>query len=686
MVFSHTATVVPDGRRSFASFTHPASVAVVGASQDHTKWGNWIARGALSGEHLRDVYLVNPKHATIEGRTTYPNVTALPNAPELVVIVLPGHLVMQTVAEALERGSRAFLVISARVPDEANLVAMLDAHGALMIGPNSLGIYTGASQLQLMWGDMTPGSLAIISQSGQLGNEIAALGRKVGVGVSQFVSLGNQVSVHAADLIYSLSTDPYTRTIALYLEDFSRGEEIFDAIRYAREYGKAVVLLTTGDSDASRDLAQSHTGAMTSTSELIDAACRVVGAVRVNTPNEIVGIAELVDKGAVCDGTRIAVVSDSGGQAGVAADEAARIGLHLPALSDKLRAALTALLPSGASTRNPIDLAGAGEVDMHLYADLMQLLATSGEVDGVILTGYFGSYGVDTPALLPREHEVAQRIMSMEGVPVLIHAMESGSEVSHALRRNGVPVEDRIEDLLSSVSGAFAATRYPRASVKYQAHPGISATEDQLRVREELVAAGIPFPDMRIVHTEEEVRTAVNELDGMLVLKAGWLLHKTEHDGVRLGIETVEDAVEAFREMYGRLGPGPYSLELQDLRDHVAEYIVGVRRDASLGTVITVGYGGTETELWSDISIELGPVSQSEAEAMVYSLKSAPLLREWRGREALDGGALAHIVSTMSLIIHASPAIVEIELNPVRVGVRGALAVDCLAVTTHPTD
>ena len=205
-------------------------------------------------------------------------------------------------------------------------------------------------------------------------------------------------------------------------------------------------------------------------------------------------------------------------------------------------------------------------------------------------------------------------------------------------------------------------------------------------MREELRAAGIAFPDMRIVQSEAEVRAAVHDLGGLLVLKAGWLLHKTEHDGVHLGLETADDAVAAFRDMRDRLGDGPYTLELQDMRDHVAEYIVGVRRDDSLGTVVTVGYGGTETELWGDIAIEIGPVSHSEAEAMVYSLKSAPLLREWRGREALDGAALAHIVSTMSRIIHSSPGVSEIELNPVRVGVTGALAVDCLAVTSDPTE
>lgn len=690
MKFSATPNAPETVRRGLDSFHEPSSVAVVGASNDAAKWGHWIARGALTGVDRRGVYLVNKSGKQIAGYDTFTSLQGLPEVPELVVVVVPGHLVHSTITEALEMGARSFLIITARVPDEAALVALMREHNARMIGPNSLGIFSGSSQLQLMWGEMMPGSLAVISQSGQLGSEIAALGRKAGVGISRFVSLGNQSDVHAADVIRSLASDEQTRTLAIYMEDFSRGEEIFAAIREVRERGTAVAVLTTGNSDASRDLAQSHTGAMTSAIELVDAACREVGAVRVSTPSELVRLAELVEKGVVCRGPRVAVVSDSGGQGGIAADEAARLGLELPALSAQLREQLAAVLPEGASTRNPIDLAGAGEADMTLYAKLTNVLATSGEVDAVVLSGYFGSYGFDTPALLEAELAVAAQMMSDatgDSAPVLIHAMEAQSVVSQQLRANGVPVTDRIEDVLSAIALSRTASQDPRPDVRDRDAKRITKGADNIQVREELAAAGIEFPEMRIVRTRDEAALAAIEFGATVVLKAAWLAHKTEHDGVRLGLDTGEAAAEAFEEMHERLGDGPYTLELQDTRLDVAEYIVSVRRDPGFGIVATVGTGGTATEIWGDIAIELGPVSVADARGMILGLTSAPLLGEWRGRDALDVDALARTVSVLSYTLAASPDVAEIELNPVRVGVKGSLAVDCLALPTlEPTE
>lgn len=685
-MFSVTQHALDQVRRGLESFYEPASVAVVGASNDAAKWGHWIARGALTGVDRRSVFLVNKTGKQVAGYDTFTSITELPEVPELVVVVVPGHLVHETVEKALELGTRSFLIITARVPDEAALAELMHEYNARMIGPNSLGIFAGSQQLQLMWGEMMPGSLAVISQSGQLGSEIAALGRKAGVGISRFVSLGNQTDVHAADVIHSLAADESTRTVAIYMEDFSRGEEIFAAIRKVRERGTAVAVLTTGNSDASRDLAQSHTGAMTSAIELVDAACREVGAVRVSTPSELVRLAELVEKGVVCAGPRVAVVSDSGGQGGIAADEAARLGLELPALSPALREELAAVLPEGASTRNPIDLAGAGEADMTLYAKLTNMLATSGEVDAVVLSGYFGSYGFDTPALLERELEVAEALRGNTGAPVLIHAMESQSVVSQQLRETGVPVSDRIEDVLSAIHLSSLASLAPRADVRDRDAKPISRGADNIQVREELAAAGVEFPAMRIVRTRDEAALATLELGNTVVLKAAWLAHKTEHDGVRLGLDTAEAAVEAFDEMHARLGDGPYTLELQDERAEVAEYIVSVRRDPGFGIVATVGTGGTATEIWGDIAIELGPVSVAGARDMILGLKSAPLLGAWRGRDALDIEALATTVSVLSYTLAASPDLSEIELNPVRVGVNGALAVDCLALPTYSNE
>lgn len=676
MLVSASSARLDEGAVTTA-FGDPGSVAVVGASGDPAKWGHWLAKGAQAGAHRRPVYFVNRGGAEVLGVPSYRSLGDLPEVPELVAIAVPGHLVAGVIREALGLGSRAFVVVAAAMDEEAETAALLREHGARMIGPNSLGIYSAEGELQLMWGSMRPGSLAIVSQSGQLGSEIAAIGARAGVGVSRFVSLGNQTDMGAAEVVRSIIGDALTRTIGLYVEDFSDASNLFAAIGEATASGIGVILLTTGASDASRELAQSHTGAMTSSMDLVDAACRAAGALRVRTPAELVQIASYLHRRNAPAGPRVAVISDSGGQGGIAADVAAGLGIELPELSPKLRARLDALLSVAASSRNPIDLAGSGEASLDVYAELPGLLAESGEVDGIVLSGYFCSYGHDMPALVAAESAVADRLAAVTAVPVVVHAMAPDSAVSHRLRDAGVPVTGRIEDALFALAAARKLGHAP--GVAPAGGPALHGVT-QAEIRSELAAAGIPFPDFRIVRDAEQAAAAATELGGTVVLKAAWLAHKTEAGGVALGLQGPSATRAAFRAMHARVGDGDFTVEMQDTREHFAEYVVSARRDPAFGPVVSVGAGGTATEIWGDIALERAPVSRETALGMIARLRSAPLLAPWRGRAALDAEALIGIVTKLSAVLAASPGVAEIEINPVRVGINGALAVDCLAV------
>lgn len=670
-----------DERTVSAVFGNPASVAVVGASGDPAKWGHWLAKGAQVGERRRPVYFVNRSGTEILGYPSYPTLSDLPTVPELVAIAVPGHLVASVIREALELGSRAFVVVAASMDEEGETAALLREYGARMIGPNSLGIYAAEGELQLMWGSMRPGSLAIVSQSGQLGSEIAAIGDRSGVGVSRFVSLGNQTDMGAAEVVRSIIGDGPTRTIGVYVEDFSDAENLFAAIREATQSGIGVIVLTTGASDASRELAQSHTGAMTTSMDLVDAACRAAGALRVRTPAELVQIASYLHRRDAPAGPRIAVISDSGGQGGIAADEAARLGLELPELSTGLRAKIEPLLTAAASSRNPIDLAGSGEARLDVYAELPKLLAESGEVDAVVVSGYFGSYGHDMAPLAGPENAVADQLAEVAAVPVVVHAMAPGSAVSQRLREAGVPVTGRIEDALLALSASQRLRSVDTAALP-DGHELPAAS--QVEIRAALAAAGIPFPELRIVRDAGQAAAAAAELGGTVVLKAAWLAHKTEAGGVALGLRSPSEAESAFRAMHARIGDGDYTVESQDTREHLVEFIVSARRDPSFGNVVSVGAGGIETEIWGDITLDIAPVTRAGAREMIGRLRSSRLLEPWRGRPALDAESLASIVAGLGNALAASPGISEIELNPVRVGIDGALAVDCLAVLAQP--
>ncbi|MGI5500690.1 acetate--CoA ligase family protein [Lentzea sp. CA-135723] len=645
-------------------FSDPASVAVVGASDDPAKWGHWLARGALDGHERRAVHLVNRGGGAVLGRPTVRSLSELDEAPELVVLAVPAAHVPAVVDEALAVGVRGFVGIPAGI-DEAVIGRIREA-GARLLGPNCLGVFDAATSLHLAWGRFQAGSLGVVSQSGQVGLEIAGLAASTGIGVSRFVSVGNQADVTAAEALRDLVSHDLTTVVGVYLESFGPG--IVAAMSDLRAAGKPVVLLTVGSSLAAQEAARTHTGALTSSLDVVDAACRRAGAVRVTTPAALVDLASVLASG-VPGGGRVGVISDSGGQGAIAADLAVAAGLAVPQLS------VVDGLPAGASVRNPIDLAGAGEQDLANYARAVEVLARGGEIDTVVLSGYFGSYGEDTPSLESAEVTIASRICSVAretGVPVVVHSMRADSAAVRALRAGGVPVQHTIERAMAALGNAHRLTGHTaevvaRVTTSTPYEPGYLAARELLHF--------VRFPEAHAVTSVEDVTGT--RLTGPFALKADWLPHKSEHGGVKINLA---DPAAAFDEMRARLGPGTYVLEEMDTRDHTVELIIGAKRDRSFGPVVLVGAGGVHAELLRDTAVELAPVTPATATDMVARLISAPLLSGTRGAPPVDVAALAEVIAQISETLAARPDLAEIELNPVRVGPDGVLAVDALVI------
>lgn len=676
------------------AFFDPGSVAVLGASNDSSKWGFWLAAGALRGSERRRVYLINATAASIQGRPTYARLSDLPETPELLVISVPGPTVAAVVAEALENGVRAFLIISARVPDADALAATIREAGGRLIGPNSLGLVDSHADLLLAWGNFTPGSLAVVTQSGQLGTEIATLAARSGLGISRFASIGGQSDVRAAEVLTTLVDDPATAQVALYLESFTGGAALVSALKALRAAGKPTMILTTGASSAGARLARSHTGSMTTAMDTIDAACRAAGSIRLTTPGQLVELAGFFASAWLPNGPRIGVLSDSGGQGAIAADTAESWGLDVTELTPAMRHRAAGILTDADHIDNPIDLDGAGEKNLDVYADLAEVLLTDADIDAVVLSGYFGCYGEDVPDLIDRELAVVDRLGGLVAEakkPVIVHSMSASSPVVTRLWELGVPVCTSIE----------AAMRVLARADFYAAHSGRLTESLELTgpvtpwgtgyaaARAVIEDAGIPVPAAVTVGSVGPGETrapaeAVPEsgLNPPFALKAGWPAHKTEVGGIALGLNDLPAVETAYADMVGRLGEGEYILEEMDTRDHVVEILVGGRQDENFGPLVIVAAGGTETELFADTWLELAPVTHAEAGDMIARLSCSRLLTGWRGRPAADIDALAEVIVAVSRLVAGNNAIAEIEINPVRVAPDGALAVDALVVTT----
>lgn len=662
-------------------------MAVVGASDDPAKWGQWIAAGALRGAHRRDVYLVNRTAATVQGQAAFPSLADVPTAPELVVVAVPAAAFEEVVDQALAAGAKAIVGISAGLGEagedglarERAVVERVRAAGAVLLGPNCLGVYDAAAELDLGAGELRPGSIGLISQSGNLALEISLLAGAAGLGFSRFASTGNQADLEAADLLAALVAHEPTRVVAAYCEDFRDGRAF---ARVAAEAGKPVVLLTAGGSEAGARAARSHTGALVSDAAAVEAACRAAGMIRVDTPKALVDAVQLCLAAHRPRGRRLAVVGDGGGHGVVAADLATAHGLEVPALSAPLREALAATLPSTAATANPVDFAGGGEQDFGTYARVPALVLGSGEVDAVVLTGYFGGYAGASPELRERELETAAGIVraaSSAGRPLLVHTMYPESEAAEALRAGGVPVYREIEGAigaLARVAGARTGRGVPALPP-----PAGPVTEDgYLEARQLLADAGVPFAAARRVESMEEAFVAAQEIGYPVAVKALGLLHKSDAGGVALGLRDDVALADAMADMYARLTPDGYAVEAMADVSQGVEVIVGCRCDPRFGPLLLVGLGGIHAELLRDVAVTLAPVGADEAEELLRSLAGAPLLLGARGRPALDVRAAAEVAAAVSRFAAAHPEVAEVEVNPLLVAATGALGLDARLV------
>jgi len=661
----------------------PASVAILGASADPAKWGNWLARGALRGNHRRPVYLVNRNGGEVLGTRAYTSVTELPESPELVVIAVPAAGFEQAVDDSLAMGARALVGITAGLGEaggdaaarERALVQRIRDAGAMLLGPNCLGVYDASSDLGLCSNEFPPGSIGLISQSGNLALELGLMSRRYSLGFSRFASIGNQADLDVAELVASYADHPATELIAVYVEDFHDGRAFAAAAAAAQ---KPVILITVGRSDASARAARSHTGALVSSLSTVRAACRGAGVQLVSSPAEMIDLAQALLQPRRLAGRRIAVLSDGGGHGAIACDVAAGMGLELPVLSDGLQAKLAAMLPPMSSVRNPIDLAGAGEADFTSYSRIARGLLAADELDGVLMTGYFGGYSQYSEEFADTETEVGHEIARASaetGKPLVAQSMYADGRPNLALREGGVPVYWTIEAAAASLAALeqLPAAAGPPTLPEQVTRP---LEAGYFGSRALLAEAGVPFVAARSAHGREDVLAAAAEVGYPVVLKALGLLHKSDAGGVMVGLADADALGAAWSDMDGRLSPTEYSVEaMAPLADGI-ELIVGARRDPRFGPVALVGLGGIYAELLGDVGLALAPLDRAEAVRLLESLQGAALLKGARGRAAVDVEAAADAAVALSRLAAARPDIAEIEVNPLLVTPEGALALD----------
>ena len=687
-------------RRDLTAMFEPRSVLLVGATGDTMKWGGWVTKSFAQTQDRRATHFVSLRGGELYGLPVHTAIADVDAEIDLAVIVVPAPGVPDAVTQSLALGAKALVIITSGFGEtsaeglavQEAIVAEARAAGAVVLGPNCLGLYDDATQLNVYGGTFPSGDLALATQSGNLALEVALLLEHQGLGLTRFASVGNQADLTVADVIRDFAHHDATRVVGAYVESPRDGADFADAVREAAAL-KPVVLFAAGRTAAGAHAAASHTGNLAAESRVLRAICRDAGAVVVDTPGEFVDAVATLRTGFGLGRRRVGVVADGGGHGVVAADVVTESGLEMADLSEATKQAMVPHLKHNVPA-NPVDLAGADASMLWCFHGLVDALLAADEVDAVVMSGYFGGYGAYHPEAEGIELEVIDAIATaadQRGKPVVIQSMEepSANASIRRMKEIGLPVFPRIEQAVD------ALTRLDRPPVVTPAAaepvPAIALSERPAypEARAVLAALGIPFPPGALATSPEQAAAVLAEVGAPAALKAvaADLLHKTDAGGVELGITTPEIAAESYTAMVHRVEQAA-GLALDGVWvERMAEsggvdLVVGAKRDPAFGPVVLIGVGGVFVEILDDVVLAPAPTDPAHLAALMRTLRAFPLLAGARGQRPVDCDAVARIAARLGDLLVAQPEIGEVEINPLRATADGAIALDARIVRT----
>ncbi|HCL85901.1 MAG TPA: CoA-binding protein [Comamonadaceae bacterium] len=680
----------------------PRSVAIIGASDNIHKIGGrpiyYMQRHGFRGA----IYPINPSRAEIQGHTSYASLTALPEVPDLALVVVGGDKTVAAVEECAARGVKSAVVIASGFGEtgaeglelQRHMVAKARAAGMRLYGPNTQGLAnfgTGAiAGFSTMFIEVPPqdGPIGIVSQSGGMSAMAYGLLRGRGLGVRHVHATGNEADVTVGELALAVAHDPDVKLLLLYLESIANPEALAAAAAHARERDLPIIAIKAGRSAGGQKAASSHTGSLANEDRTVDAFFRHHGIWRVRDPHEQARAAQAYLKGWRPEGRRLVVISNSGASCVMGADAADDEGLPLAELSQDTQRNVAAQLPGFATASNPIDITAALLSDSGLFGKVLPAVAQDPAADLFFINIPVAGAGYDVQAFA----RDAAAFETATGKPVAVAAWQES--VAEPFRAQGIatfPNEGEALSVLAQVASHTELLRRPRTAwgalpeVRLPAGAqGFLNESDSLAL---LARHGVPTVPMVLCRTAQEACNAFDAIGGApAVVKAcsAEVPHKSEHGLVALGVASAEQAGELYARFDAKMtemGVARDGVIVAATRKGRHEFMVGARVDPVFGPVVVVGDGGKNVEALKDVAVLLPPFSQDEVLQALRTLRIAPLLDGVRGDPPLDVAALADIaVAVGRVIAGARGAIASVDLNPVMVGAagEGAVVVDAL--------
>lgn len=705
--------------RNLDLLLHPKSVALIGGSSRPGSVGQVVLRNVLEGQFAGPIYAVNPRRVDVEGVIWASSIEELPAIPDLAIIMTPAHSVPDIIGRLGQVGTKTAVVISSDVTRSNGLrQAMLEAakpHLLRIVGPNCLGILAPHAKLNASFArtNAAPGQVALLSQSGALVTAFLDWAAARAIGFSGIVSAGDMADVDLGDLIDLYARDPATGAILIYLEGVTHPAKFMSAARAAARI-KPVIAIKAGRSEAADKAAMSHTGMLAGSYDVYACALRRAGIVMVDTLTELFDAAEILQNGLRTFGDRLAIVTNGGGAGILAVDALGEAGGTLAALSADTMSALDRLLPAGWSHGDPVDIIGDASADR--YRAAIEIVLRDEAVDALLV--------MNCPTALASPLDIAGVVAEVvaaarsEGLRKPVLACWLGDANSAEARQgfagaqiplfatpdaavrgfNHLVAAKRARDALMSAPAAHReidADREAARDILTQVRAEGRTWLNEIESKALLARYGIPVVPTELARTVDAVADCCSRLAAPYVVKivSPQITHKSDVGGVALDLPDMAAAVAAARAMGERIAREHpeasitgFAVGTMCRRPNAHELIAGIADDATFGPLVMMGAGGTAVEVLRDKALELPPLDDGLARAMIARTRISRLLAGYRNEPAVDLGGVTMVLHALSTLSIDLPDICELDINPLLIDAQGVVALDARVRITAEAD
>lgn len=694
------------------------SVAIIGASKNKTKRGYQAIKTLKTDGFEGRIFPVNPKEEMILGLPCYKDITDIEEKVDLALITTPARTIPGILRRCGDKKVSGAVIIAGGFRElgdkgaelEQEVVSAAKEAGVRLIGPNTSGMINLKSNLNLVGIENAPkGSIALLCQSGNMAlTLITEATIRKHEGFTYYVGVGNESDIKFHEYLKFFRKDPETRAILMYVEGMSEGRKFLkEAHKTSRD--KPIVLLKSGRSDTGKQSAGSHTGSLAGMSEVAGLAYKRAGCIVIENSDELFPVAQTLSSQPAIESSSIAILADGGGHATIAADILSDHSVHLPELSDKTKEKLREILPEAASLTNPVDVAGGTDDDPGLFADCAKIILKDPNVDGLMIVGLFGGYGIRfAKSLAVGEEAAAHRLGKMVGKynkPVVVHSIYSSYE-SHALdllRHHEIPVHESLDVSCKCLAALCEYGTYlkssqtkthfefdRRAKAKPEGRQIIEAAVKEGRhvllepeAKQLIRLHGAPTDAGKIAAGKEEAWQIARSFNEEAVLKivSPDILHKSDANGVKTGLRDKNSVTSAFEQIMQSAAAYNSKADIRGIlvtpmAKKGLEIIIGTKKDAQFGPVMMYGLGGIMVEIMQDITFRILPVSEYSCERLLEDTRSSAILNGIRGHQGYDKQSLIKLMSMCSELIESYPEIEEMDLNPVLLYEKGLNVVD----------